>query len=130
MPHKLNRITYVEDEPDIRAVAVLTLERLGGFVVDPCRNGPEALERAPLFQPDFILLDFMMPEMNGEETLSRMKEIPELANIPVAFMTARAQTSELEHYFSVGANGVIPKPFDPIMLPHRLHSIWRNYHQH
>lgn len=130
MPNALSRITYVEDEPDIRAVAVLTMERLGGFVVDACKSGIDALERAPLFQPDFILLDYMMPEMNGAETLHKLKELPELKDIPVAFMTARAQTLELEHYFDVGANGVIPKPFDPIMLPHRLHSIWRNYHQH
>jgi CheY-like chemotaxis protein len=125
----LKRITYVEDEPDIRAVAKLALEKIGGYVVDACPSGAEALERAPNFLPDLILLDVMMPWMNGEETLKKLKEMPDFKDVPMAFMTAKAQTREIERYLALGADGVIPKPFDPITLPQRLHVIWRHFHQ-
>lgn len=125
----LNRITYVEDEPDIRAVAVLALERIGGFLVDPCPSGYDAVERAPHFHPDLVLLDVKMPGMNGEETFQRLKEMPCFKRVPMAFMTANDETSEMERYFALGANGVILKPFDPVTLPQRLHAIWRHFHQ-
>ena len=121
----LKRITYVEDEPDIRAVAKLALENIGGFAIDSCSSGTEALERVPAFQPDLILLDVMMPEMNGEETFRRLKQMPALAHIPVVFMTAKAQTHEVEHYRSLGVSEVIAKPFDPVTLSDQLSAIWK-----
>lgn len=129
MPACLNRITYVDDEPDICAVAVLALEKLGGYVVDPCQNGHDALERTSEFHPDLILLDVMMPKLDGEAVLQRLKTLRFLDDTPIAFVTAKAQPSDIERYLMIGANGVIPKPFDPIMLPQRAHHIWRNYHQ-
>jgi CheY-like chemotaxis protein len=124
----LKRITLVEDEPDIRAVATLALEKIGGYEVDACPSGAAALKRTPFFLPDFILLDVMMPGMGGEETLRRLKEMPDVIGVPITFITAKAQSSELERYMSLGADGVIPKPFDPITLSERLLEIWREYH--
>lgn len=125
----LKRITYVEDEPDVRAVVNLALEKVGGFAVDPCCSGVQALERAPGFGPDLILLDVMMPGMDGEETFLKLRDMPVLASVPIAFMTANSQTREIERYLALGADGVVPKPFDVITLPERLHVIWRYFHQ-
>jgi CheY-like chemotaxis protein len=125
----LKRITYVEDEPDIRAVVVLALEKLGNFIVDACPSGKDALERTPLFRPDLVLLDVMMPGMSGEETLQRLKKMPNLTHVPMAFVTARTGMYEVERYHAIGAASVIPKPFDPMILPQRVHRIWREYHQ-
>lgn len=124
----LKRITLVEDEPDIRAVATLALEKLGGYEVDACPSGVEALKRAPYFLPDLILLDVMMPGMNGEETLRLLRRLPDVGGAPIAFITAKAQPNEIERYMTLGADGVIPKPFDPITLSERLEDIWRQYH--
>ncbi|MEX0644494.1 MAG: response regulator [Parvularculaceae bacterium] len=124
----LKRITLVDDEPDIRAVATLALEKIGGYEVDACPSGAAALQRTPFFMPDFILLDVMMPGMSGEETLKRLKAMPDAYGVPITFITAKAQSSELERYMALGADGVIPKPFDPITLPERLYEIWRQFH--
>ena len=120
----LHRILYVEDEPDIQAVAKLALEMVGGFEVKICSSGAEAVRDAASFEPDMILLDVMMPEMDGPETLTALRDQPRLAEVPVAFMTAKVQTAEVEHYKSLGARDVIPKPFDPMTLADRVRSIW------
>ena len=98
MAHKLIRILYVEDEPDIQTVARLALEMLGGFAVEICSSGKEALERAPKFQPQFILLDVMMPGMDGPSTLKKLRELPQTASTPVVFMTAKVQPDEIAQY--------------------------------
>ena len=120
----LNRILYVEDEPDIRAVAKLALEMVGGFTVKICENGEEALRDAAAFAPDMILLDVMMPGLDGPATLKGLREQPSLANVPAAFMTAKIQPAEVAHYKSLGALDVIPKPFDPMTLAGQVRSIW------
>ena len=120
----LKRITYVEDEPDIRAIAELALTMVGNFTIDVCSNGTEAIEKAPVFGPDLILLDIMMPGMNGIETFRLLQAIPETAGIPVIFMTAKAQKHEVEGYKDLGAVDVIPKPFDPMTLAHDITAIW------
>jgi two-component system OmpR family response regulator len=120
----LQRILYVEDEPDIQAVVKLALEMMGGFTVKVCSSGEEALREAAAFAPDMILLDVMMPGMDGPGTLKALRELPALAGLPVAFMTAKVQPAEVAHYKSLGALDVIAKPFDPMTLASQVRAIW------
>jgi len=115
----------VEDEPDIQAVAKLSLEAVGGFSVEVCNSGQEALDRAVGIQPDLVLLDVMMPGMDGPTTLRELKKLPELADTPIIFMTAKVQPQEVQEYKDMGALDVIAKPFDPMTLPDKVRSIWQ-----
>jgi CheY-like chemotaxis protein len=124
----LTRILYVEDEPDIQAVARVALQVVGGFTVKICSSGEEALREIAGFNPDLILLDVMMPGMDGPGTLSALRKLPELDRIPVTFMTAKVQPSEVEHYKSLGALEVIAKPFDPMKLASQVQRIWDTQH--
>ena len=118
----LRRILFVEDDPDIQVVATLALESLGGFSVLACGSGTEALARFDEFAPDLVLLDVMMPGMDGPETLSALRRRP--SDVPVIFMTARVQTHEVLRYRELGAAEVIPKPFDPMTLADTVKTIW------
>ena len=122
----LPRILYVEDEPDIQAVARMALEMVGGFEVKVCSSGEEALREAEHFAPDMILLDVMMPGMDGPSTLEALRRNPSLADTPVAFMTAKVQPAEVAHYKSLGARGVIAKPFDPVTLAGQVRELWQS----
>lgn len=126
--NSLQRIMYVEDEPDIRAIAKLALEMVGGFTVKICSSGDEALHEVADFAPDMILLDVMMPGMDGPSTLKALRGLPSLSDIPVAFMTAKVQTAEVAYFRSLGACGVIPKPFDPMTLAEQTRAIWEGRH--
>jgi len=121
---ELNRILYVEDEPDIQMVAKLALEMVGGFTVKICSSGQEAVAGAVDFNPDLVLLDVMMPGMDGPATLAALRALPELAATPMVFMTAKVQPQEVEHYKSLGAVDVIAKPFDPMNLATQVRSAW------
>lgn len=121
--NSLNKVLCVEDDPDIRAIAELALQDVGGFKAALCSSGREALEMAPQFGPDLILLDVMMPEMDGPETMRRLQAQDVTRSTPVIFMTARIQDSEIEEYLALGAIGVIPKPFDPMTLADEIHQI-------
>lgn len=120
----LNRILYVEDEADIQAVAKLALEMVGGFTVKVCSSGEDALREAADFDPDLLLLDVMMPGMDGPTTLKGLRDIPALANVPAVFMTAKVQPKEIAHFKTLGARDVIPKPFDPMTLADQVREIW------
>ncbi len=120
----LNRILHVDDEPDIREVARLALEELGGFTIESCASGAQALEQAPTFSPDVILLDVMMPGMSGPDVLRALHALPETAEIPVIFMTAKVQAQEIEALTELGAIGVIEKPFDPMTMSGQIKEIW------
>ena len=124
----LQRVLYVEDEPDIRAVAHLALEMVGGLVVKLCSSGEEALREAPLFNPQLILLDVMMPGMDGPGTLRALRALPLLADVPVVFMTAKVQPQEVANYTRLGALGVIAKPFDPMTLAAQVRGLWGAAH--
>jgi len=128
MIEKLTRVLYVEDEPDIQAVAKLALEMLGGFTVEICSSGSEAIDKIAAFQPQLILLDVMMPGMDGPTTLGRLREIAQFAATPAIFMTARVQPAEVSGYKALGAADVIPKPFDPMTLAAQVKDIWARCH--
>ncbi|MDH5480307.1 MAG: response regulator [Nitrosomonas sp.] len=127
MTEKLLRILYVEDEPDIQMVAKLSLESIGGFIVKACSSGDEAIQSAVEFEPQLILLDVMMPGMDGPTTLKRLREIPQIATIPVIFMTAKVQPEEIKQYKNLGAINVIAKPFDPMTLTAEIEESWEHY---
>ncbi len=124
MPKPLARILYVEDEPDIRMVAQMALEAVGGFAVTACASGSEALAAAPSASADLLLLDVMMPGMDGPSTLKALRELPATANTPVIFMTAKVQAAEVAQYMALGAIDVIHKPFDPMELSVQIGRIW------
>jgi CheY-like chemotaxis protein len=116
------RILHIDDEPDIREVVELSLGLDPAFSVRSCASGSEALATVAHWSPDMILCDVMMPVMDGPATLQRLRDCPQTVNTPVVFMTARAQARELEHFKSLGATGVIPKPFDPMTLASSVRS--------
>lgn len=120
----LNKIMLVEDDPDIQEVAVMALADFGGFSVDVCSSGLEALERVGEIAPDLVLLDVMMPGMDGPTALKELKANDATSAIPVVFMTARSQPHEVEEYKALGAIDVITKPFDPIQLGDIVRGIW------
>jgi CheY-like chemotaxis protein len=124
----LKKILIVEDDLDIQTVARIALETVGGFTVETCGSGKEAIEMAPRFKPDLILLDVMMPEMDGPTTLQHLRANPEISATPVAFCTAKAMPAELEHYRNLGSAGVIAKPFDPMALADQVREIWNTHH--
>ncbi|OLO04799.1 response regulator [Salinicola socius] len=124
----LQRILHVEDDISIQEVAKVALEIVGGFEVESCDDGQSALARADQWQPDLILLDVMMPGIDGPTTLNKLREQSSTREIPVVFMTAKVQPSEIEHYRSIGALDVVIKPFDPMTLAAQLREIWERAH--
>lgn len=129
MSEALKRILYVEDEADIQAVARLALEMVGGFTLEVCSSGKEALEKAPGFAPQLLLLDVMMPGMDGPATLAALRAQPGTAATPAIFMTAKVQPGEVAQYREQGAVDVIPKPFDPMTLSSTIEEIWKRCHE-
>jgi CheY-like chemotaxis protein len=116
------RVLHVDDEPDIREVVEFSLGLDPGLVMRSCASGEEALAVVEVWAPDIVLLDIMMPVMDGVTTLAHLRSNPRTADIPVVFMTARAQSRELDLFSSLGAVGVIPKPFDPMTLAASLRA--------
>lgn len=117
------KILLIDDEEDIRKIGRLSLEAVGKFeaVIAP---GPiEGLAAASSEHPDLILMDMMMPLMDGLAVLAQLRQSPILRSIPVIFMTAKVQRDEIEHYLRMGAIGVIQKPFDPMTLPDQIREI-------
>ena len=106
----------VDDESDIREVARLSLKLIGGWTVFAAGSGTEAVEQATLHSPDVILLDMMMPGIDGIETLRRLSQDPGTLHIPVIFLTAKAQIDDRKRFESTRARGMIAKPFDPLTL--------------
>ncbi len=119
----VHKVLLVDDEPDIRKIARISLEAVGKWTALLASSGPEALSVAAAESPDVILLDVMMPGMDGPTTLDRLRGEPCTARIPVLFMTAKVQKQEVERYLRLGAAGVICKPFDPMSLPDEIRTI-------
>ncbi len=124
MIDRLQRILYVDDDALPSALVALTLEELGGFSVTLCASGPEALTAFPQARPQMLLLDVMMPGMDGPETLRRLRLLPGGARVPVMLVTSRAEFEDPAAYRSLGALGVVIKPFDPARLCHQIAAIW------
>ena len=122
----LKRILYVEDEPDIQVVGRLALEMVGGFEVTVCGCGSDAVAAARAGRYDLVLLDVMLPGLDGPSTLKALRQLPGQASLPVIFMTAKVQPEEVNHYRNLGAIGVISKPFDPMQLAERVRSLWED----
>ncbi len=110
------RVLHVDDEPDIREVVDLSLSLDPDFEVRACASGPDALVMAAEWVPSLILLDVVMPGMDGPTTLAHLRKNPRTAHIPVLLMTAGRQTGRIERFLSLGAQAVLSKPFDPMTL--------------
>ena len=128
MTNQLRKILYVEDEPDIQAIARISLETLGGFEVMMCGSGAEALKNAADFAPDIFLLDAMLPEMDGPAILLALRAIEQFTATPTIFVTAKAMAPEVARFKQLGAVDVIAKPFDPMKLPDQIREIWARIH--
>lgn len=120
----LERILYAEDDNDIQQIALLALETLGGFTIKTCNDGLEAIAAIEDFSPQLILLDVMMPNMDGPKALARIRELDAFKETPTIFMTAKVQPEEVNKYLDMGAVGVIAKPFDPMTLADQIRDIW------
>ena len=125
---ELKRIAHVDDDDSIRAIVKIALERIGKFELLSCASGAEALDKVPGFAPDMILLDVMMPGMDGPATLLQLKQKMNLEGVAVVFIKAKVQTAEMEHYKKIGACNVIIKPFDAMQLSQQLRSYWTQFH--
>jgi two-component system, OmpR family, alkaline phosphatase synthesis response regulator PhoP len=117
------RVLLVDDEDDIREVAGMSLETVAGWSILAARSGREGLKIAAEQQPDAILLDVMMPDMDGPSTFKNLQENDSTKSIPVIFLTAKAQTREQRGFRELGAQGVISKPFDPLTLADQVAEI-------
>ncbi|MDO6723253.1 response regulator [Celeribacter halophilus] len=121
---ELRRIMHIEDDPDIREITRMSLELVGGFDVIQFEGGDIALENLPDDAPDMILLDVMMPVMDGIETYARLREIDAYKDVPIIYVTAKTSKSDFKHLIENGALDVIIKPFEPMELPDQLRAIW------
>ena len=130
MIQALKHILCVDDEIDILEIAKMSLESVGGYQVSTCRSGKEACDRASKINPDMIILDVMMPGLDGPTVYSKLKTMTNLKDVPVVFMTAKVQPKEVASYIGLGATGVILKPFDPMQLPKEIENLWRSFHEH
>jgi two-component system, OmpR family, response regulator len=116
----IEKVLLVDDDNDLRRIAQISLKRVGKWTVLLASSGAEALKIATEQNPDVILLDVMMPGMDGPTTLSELRRNRGTASIPIIFLTAKVQTHEVDDYIDMGAIGVITKPFDPMLLPEEI----------
>ena len=125
MPDRpLNRICYVEDDEDIQRIVRMSLERVGKMTVAVVTDPTQAIQAFAEFQPDLVMLDWMMPVLDGPALFQQMKLRPETSALPVVFITARASPRDLAELKELGAAGTISKPFSPKDLPDQLRAIW------
>lgn len=117
------RVLIIDDEEDTRSIASMSLTILGGLEVIEAENGQDGVNKAAAEQPDVILLDMMMPIMDGPSTLEALRGNDRTRNIPVIFLTAKAMTSEIERLKRMGARGILTKPFDPTVLATQMKAI-------
>lgn len=120
---RLKKILYVEDDLDIQAIAKIALEDIGGFKVEICSSGIEAVELVEAFEPNILVLDVMMPVLDGPQTLSEIRKIKGFETMPAIFLTANVQPSEVSFLKEKGATLVISKPFDPMTLAEQIKAV-------
>ena len=116
----MRRVLLIDDDDSIREVAVVALEVVGGWDVLAAGSGQDGLRLAALERPDAILLDVMMPGMDGPTTLSLLRQDPRTQEIPVIFLTAKLQAAEQRRWDDLEVAGVLAKPFDPMLLPTQI----------
>ena len=121
---ELKRILYAEDEPDVQTVVEIIIQSMSDYEIKICDNGERLLECVEDYNPDLILLDVMMPEMDGPTTFKNLQLNEKTKSIPVIFMTAKAQVHEVQLFQETGVIGVITKPFDPVALCSDIQKIW------
>lgn len=121
----LNKVCYVEDDEDIQRIVRMSLERIGKMQVRIVADPTVAIDAILAFRPDLVLLDWMMPVLDGPALFRQMRAHPELRGLPVVFITAKASQRELDELRKMGAAGVLSKPFSPKDLPEQLRAIWR-----
>lgn len=122
--NSLSRILIIEDEPDIQLILKTVLETQGRFQVRTCKNGQSAFATLSYYEPELILLDVMMPDMDGLTIFRLLREMEQTSRTPVIFITARVQPYEVEQYRRMGAAGVIAKPFNPMTLIPTIKSLY------
>ncbi|MFP3712395.1 response regulator [Puerhibacterium sp. TATVAM-FAB25] len=116
-------VVVIDDDPSIREVAALALSAVGGHQVSTAGDGAEGMELARRVQPDAILLDVMMPVLDGPTVLGRMRAVEALRDVPVVFLTAKVGAQDISRLDGLGAVAVFTKPFDPLMLPQQLADV-------
>ena len=121
---ELKKILIVDDDAGIRRIAELSLTKVGKLEVSLAKSGAEALQLLANEKPDLILLDVMMPGMDGPAVLAELRRNPDTANIPVVFLTAKIQQRDVDSYAKLGALGVIGKPFEPTELAQELRKLY------
>ncbi len=124
---KLQKILFIDDDPDILSLVQMTLETIGGFEVHTCTSARKGMALAEACHPDLILLDVMMPDIDGPSLMGKIRSNKFIGSTPVVFMTARVQPAEMDKYVALGAAGVIPKPFNPVTLPDEVQELWHGY---
>lgn len=124
---RIKKILLIDDDPDARRIGAMSLRKLGGFEVLLASSGVEGLGLAELARPDVILLDIIMPELDGWTTLVRLKKIPSIMTIPVILVTGRHDPPHAYEYHDAGAIGLIAKPFDPLKLPATMLEILNEF---
>jgi two-component system, OmpR family, response regulator len=123
----LHKILYVEDDADIRKIVAMSLEMVGDYTVAACGSCADALEVVDDFAPDLLLLDVMMPEVDGPATLRALRKREGTSDTPAVFITAKVQAGDMAQYKRLGVFDVIVKPFDPMVLSDRIGQIWQQY---
>ena len=114
------RILFIDDEDDIKTLAQFCLEAEAGWLMISAASGLEGIAIAQKEQPDAILLDAMMPELDGLQTLAKLQDTPATKDIPTIFITAKARASDRRRFYNAGAKGVINKPFDSLTLASQI----------
>jgi len=127
---KIEKLLLADDDPNILFIAEMGLEDTPEWTVITAQSGQEAIDKASSEKPDAIVLDMMMPGMDGTMTFNKIKQNPETAAIPIVFLTAKVQLDEIEAYLKMGAAGVITKPFDPMKLSDELKAIFAEVSSH
>jgi two-component system OmpR family response regulator len=124
----LQRVLLADDEPDLLEIARIALETLGGFEVATCASGEEFLRLLPIFKPDLVVIDVLMPDLGGLEVFEKMRTMEGFESVPAVFLTGLVLARDLEKLRASGAADVITKPFDPMTLADRIGGVWKGAH--
>jgi CheY-like chemotaxis protein len=127
MEHPRKKIMLVDDDPDVQRLTRLSLDVAGGYEVRVCGSGAEAIQSARMYTPDLILLDVMMPGMDGLATLDALRKLPEVAGTPMVFFTANTQDDVRQDLLRRGALDVIIKPIERNALLEQIRAIWQRF---